>query len=69
MKRKKEDVQGDLFGVSEQENLRQKIRELDQHIAAALKRKDFQKAKAFTAEQETLLQRMVDKADGAKAKP
>jgi len=69
MKRKKQDVQGDLFGVSEQERLRQKIKELDQHIASSLKRKEFAKAKAFTAEQEMLLQHLVDQADGGKAKP
>jgi hypothetical protein len=60
MKPKKQVIQGELFGLSEAEHVRQQIKELDALIARALKQKEFLKAKELTEKQELLLQKLVD---------
>lgn len=52
--------QGDLFATSRIQELRERIRELDGLITRALKSKDYAKAKAFTRDQETLIQELVE---------
>lgn len=61
---KKQPVQAELFGVSEIEEVKQQIRELDQMISRALKQKKYQQAKDLTGQQEALLQKLVDPKDG-----
>jgi hypothetical protein len=60
MSPKKHAIQAELFGVSEAEDVKQRIKELDALIANALKRKLYDKAKELTEQQETLLKKLVD---------
>jgi hypothetical protein len=61
MNPRKQAIQGELFGLSEVEHVRQQIRELDSLIAKAVKQKEFLKAKELTEKQEALLQKLVEK--------
>ena len=61
MSPKKQTIQVELFGLSEAENTKQQIRELDQLIAKAVKQKNYPKAKELTERQEKLLQLLVEK--------
>jgi len=63
MRSKKQSVQEELFGLSETENARQQIRELDRLISKAVKQKEYAKAKDLTERQEMLLQHLVEKKD------
>lgn len=53
-------VQENLFDVSRPEVLRRRVRELDLLIAKALRKNNYDKARALTEEQKRNLQELVD---------
>ncbi len=61
MKRRMRNRQADLF---DPEDPSSRVRDLDQLIAAALRRKEYDLAKKLTAEQESLIQQQVERAEG-----
>ena len=63
MRKKQISRQGDLFQPEDHDFTQQRVRDLDILIARALKKRDFKSAKTLTAEQETLIQQLVDKGD------
>ncbi len=65
MKRRKNASQGDLFGISEVENIKAEIQSLDQGIAKEMKAGKFDAAKKLTTEQERLIQKLVELGDGS----
>jgi len=63
MRRKASSRQGDLFEAPGQQLDQNRVRELDRLIAQALKKNDYQAAKTLTAEQEQLIQKLVESGD------
>lgn len=63
MKMRKKSHQEDLFGPTPGQALQRRIKELDVEIASAMKRKEFDKARELTLQQEGLLREMVSKGD------
>jgi len=59
MKRRRGAFQEDLFESSEVQEMQRRIRELDNLIARAMKTKQYDEAKALTAQQEDLLQKLM----------
>ena len=59
MKRHLKAFQEDLFESSEVQEMQRKVRELDNLIAKAMKTKHYDDAKALTAQQEELLQKLM----------
>ena len=53
-------AQEELFGASRVKDLTRKVKELDPEIAAAMKKKDFARAKSLTDQQSNLLKELVD---------
>ena len=62
MSRRRHPVQEDLFNSSG-EDLRREVRELDERIAGALKKKDFTLARELTARQEEIIRMLVETGD------
>ena len=60
MKRRINASQGDLFGITEIESIREEIQHLDQAIAKAMKTGKYAEAKQFTVKQENLIQKLVE---------
>lgn len=56
-------MQGDLFEAPEHHQDQNRVRELDRLIAQALKKNDYMAAKKLTAEQEQLIQKLVESGD------
>jgi hypothetical protein len=65
MARHKNMLQDDLFGAPKSAEVRYRIKELDEGIAKAMKRGDFEKARLLTGEQQRLLQDLVEGEDNA----
>ncbi len=63
MRKRHQADQEDLFGLSEVESLKRKIKELDRQITRALKENDYTTARKLTSQQAELLQAMVEKGD------
>lgn len=61
MKKNRVDHQGDLFGISAPEAMRQRIKDLDDLIKRSMKLKDFKSAKIMADEQAVLIRRLVEK--------
>jgi hypothetical protein len=61
MGRKRNMLQDDLFGAPKSAELRYQIKGLDEGIAKAMKRGDFEKARRLTEEQQHLLQNLVER--------
>lgn len=59
-RRSRSHFQQDLFGNSEPDNIRQRIRELDKEIASAMRKQDFKGAKSKTDEQAGLIKQLVE---------
>jgi ABC-type oligopeptide transport system substrate-binding subunit len=59
MRQRRTSFQEDLFESSEQQEMQRQIREFDTLIARALKAKHYEEAKAFTARQEKLIQKLM----------
>jgi hypothetical protein len=55
--------QEDLFGYSRAEELRRRVKELDDLIATSMKKNDYSKARELTKEQEKIIQELVDLGD------
>ena len=62
MRRRSRAVQEDLFGSSG-EDLRREVRDLDERIANALRKKDFSLARELTARQEKIIKTLVENSD------
>lgn len=52
--------QQNLFGFSEPEVMRRRVKELDREIASAMKQKHFERAKAMADEQAALIRKLVE---------
>lgn len=63
--KRRSQFQQDLFGSSEPESIRQRIRELDEEIAVAMRKRDFQGAKSKTGEQADLIKQLVEMGEKA----
>ena len=59
MRQRRASFQEDLFESSEQQEMQRQIQELDSLIAKALKAKHYEEAKALTARQEKLIQKLM----------
>ncbi|MBN1783257.1 hypothetical protein JW948_19135 [bacterium] len=57
--------QESLFGTSEMEGLRHRIKDMDAQISHALKNNDYAKAKKLTDQQAELLQAMLEMGENA----
>ena len=53
-------AQEELFGASQIQDLKRKVKELDSEISRAMKKKDFVKAKSLTNQQSKLLKELLD---------
>ncbi|NQT27932.1 hypothetical protein HQ585_21420 [candidate division KSB1 bacterium] len=60
MKKIKNHHQGDLFGISEPETMRQRVKDLDSLISKSIKKKDFSAAKTMADEQASLIRQLVE---------
>jgi len=63
MSRRIKSRQGDLFISPDELNPAQRVRELDVLIAKALKTSNYELARELTAEQENLIQNLVNRDD------
>jgi len=63
--RKRDNQQSDLFGQSEPDAMRQRVKELDELIKKSIKNKDFTTAKAMADEQAGLIRQLVEKESDA----
>ncbi len=52
--------QQNLFGFSEPEVIRRRVKDLDREIASAMKQKQFERAKQITDEQAELIRQLVE---------
>ena len=68
MSKRRNAVQEDLFNSSG-EDLRWEVRELDERIAAALKKKNFTLARELTARQEEIIRMLVESGDRDSGQP
>ena len=57
---RKNAAQKELFETSRAEELDRRVKELDKLISNALKRNDYEKAKEWTNEQESIIQELVE---------
>lgn len=67
MRPRKHAQQVHLFETPRSLELKERIRELDLRIAAALKRGEYDRARELTREQEELIQELVDLGDADQA--
>ena len=64
MKGLQQSAQENLFGLTEIEALKRRIKELDQQISRALKKGDYANAKNLTDRQAELLQKILEEGEG-----
>jgi uncharacterized membrane protein (DUF106 family) len=63
MKSVQKSAQENLFGLTEIEALKRRIKELDQQISSALKKGDYTNAKNLTDRQAELLQKVLENGE------
>jgi uncharacterized membrane protein (DUF106 family) len=64
MKGVQKSAQENLFGLTEIQALKRRIKELDQQISSALKKGDYAGAKSLTDRQAELLQKILEEGEG-----